>query len=65
METSKPETSSPTTRPLVPRNEGAFVGPKPPLKLMQVWSICLNLQREYRIRYLPLFERHPPAPGDC
>jgi integrase len=42
-------------RPVVPWNKGAFVGPKPPLKPKQVWSIRLNLQRENRIRDLAMF----------
>ncbi len=45
-----------TERPVVPWNKGAFVGPKPPLKPKQVWSIRLNLQREQRIRDLALFD---------
>lgn len=56
MEPSKPKTALPTTRPVVPWNKGAFVGPKPPLKPKQVWSIRLNLQRESRIRDLALFD---------
>ena len=35
--------------PVVPWNKGAFVEPKPPLKLKQVWAIRLNLQREQRL----------------
>ena len=45
-----------TERPVVPWNKGAFVGPKPPLKPKQVWSIRLNLQREQRVRDLALFD---------
>ncbi len=56
MQPSKPKTLSPTTRPVVPWNKGAFVGPKPPLKPKQVWSIRLTLQREGRIRDLALFD---------
>jgi len=56
MEPSKPKSASPTTRPMVPWNKGAFVGPKPPLKPKQVWSIRLNLQREGRTRDLALFD---------
>jgi len=41
---------------VVPWNKGAFVGPKPPLKPKQVWSIRLNLQRERRTRDLALFD---------
>lgn len=43
-------------RSAVPWNKGAFVGPKPPLKPKQVWSIRLHLQREARIRDLALFD---------
>ena len=32
MQSSKPKTATPTIRPVVPWNKGAFVGPKPPLK---------------------------------
>ena len=41
---------------MVPWNKGAFIGPKPPLKSKQVWSIRLTLQREGRIRDLALFD---------
>lgn len=43
---SKPTPMSPTARPVVPWNKGAFVGPKPPFKPKQVWAIRLTLQRE-------------------
>ena len=56
MNPSKPKKASPTTRPVVPWNKGAFVGPKPPFKPKQVWSIRLNLQREGRVRDLALFD---------
>lgn len=56
MERSKPKGAYPTTRPAVPWNKGAFVGPKPPLKPKQVWSIRLNLQREGQSRDLALFD---------
>lgn len=46
----------PTALPAVPWNKGAFVGPKPPLKPKQVWSIRLNLQREGRLRDLAMFD---------
>lgn len=36
MQTSKPKPVSPTTRPVVSWNKGAFVGPKPSLKPKQV-----------------------------
>ena len=56
MQPSNLKPVSPTTRPVVPWNKGAFVGPKPPLKPKQVWSIRLTLQREGRIRDLALFD---------
>lgn len=56
MERTQSGNPSPTTWPVVPWNKGAFVGPKPPLKPKQVWSIRLNLQREGRIRDLALFD---------
>ena len=56
MECSKPKTAAAITPLVVPWNKGAFVGPKPPLKPKQVWSIRLNLQREGRIRDLALFD---------
>jgi hypothetical protein len=56
MERPKAKSASPTTRSVVPWNKGAFVGPKPPLKPKQVWSIRLNLQREGRFRNLALFD---------
>ena len=56
MECPNPRSASPTTRPVVPWNKGAFVGPKPPLKPKQVWSIRLNLQRQSRLRDLALFD---------
>ena len=56
MQPSKPKGASPTTRPVVPWNKGAFVGPKPPFKPKQAWSIRLNLQREGRTRDLALFD---------
>ncbi len=56
MQPSKPKPVSPTARPVVPWNKGAFVGPKPPLKPKQVWSVRLTLQRDGRIRDLALFD---------
>jgi hypothetical protein len=55
MDCPTARSSSSTSRPVVPWNKGAFVGPKPPLKPKQVWSIRLNLQREGRLRDLALF----------
>jgi len=46
----------PTTRPAVPWNKRAFVGPMPPLKLKQSWPIRLNLPWEGRICDLELFD---------
>jgi len=56
MERPIGKSSSSTTRPVMPWNKGAFVGPKPPLKPKQVWSIRLNLQREGRLRDLAMFD---------
>ncbi len=56
MQPSKPKPVSPTIRSVVPWNKGVFVGPKPPLKPKQVWSIRLTLHREGRIRDLALFD---------
>ena len=56
MEHTLSERPVATERPVVPWNKGAFVGPKPPLKPKQVWSIHLNLQREQRTRDLALFD---------
>ena len=56
MQPSKAKAAAPTIRPVVPWNKSAFVGPKPPLKPKQVWSIRLNLQREGRLRDLALFD---------
>jgi integrase len=41
---------------VVPWNKGRFIGPKPPLKPKQVWSLRLHLQREQRIRDLAMFD---------
>ena len=56
MGSTNTKSLSPTARPAVPWNKGAFVGPKPPLKPKQVWSIRLNLQREGRLRDLAMFD---------
>lgn len=56
MQPSKPKAAAPTTRLIVPWSKAAFVGPKPPLRPKQVWSIRLTLQREDRIRDLALFD---------
>ena len=56
MQSSKPKPVAPTIQFVAPWNKGAFVGPKPPLKPKQVWSIRLTLQREGRIRDLALFD---------
>lgn len=56
MESTMSESRLANERSVAPWNKGAFVGPKPPLKPKQVWSIRLNLQREHRIRDLALFD---------
>lgn len=43
----KPRTTSPTTRPLVSWNKGAFVGPKLPLKVL-----LGHTKLESTVRYL-------------
>ena len=55
MERTSSGSPSSTDRSVVPWNKGAFVGPKPPLKSKQVWSIRLNFQREKRIRDRAMF----------
>ena len=42
MQSSKPKPVAPTIQSVAPWNKGAFVGPKPPLKPKQVWSIRLK-----------------------
>lgn len=56
MDPMRPIDPAPASRTVVPWNKGAFVGPKPPLKPKQVWSIRLNLQRECRLRDLAMFD---------
>lgn len=56
MDPTRPIDPAPASRTVVPWNKGAFVGPKPPLKPRQVWSIRLNLQRECRLRDLAMFD---------
>ena len=56
MQDKQPERPASSTRSATPWNKGAYVGPKPPLKPKQVWSICLHLQREARVRDLALFD---------
>lgn len=56
MQSSKPKAAVPTTRPVVPWNKGALVGPKPPLKPKQVWSLGFTFQHKDCIRDLALFD---------
>lgn len=56
MEPSRLKSAFPTTRPVVSWNKGACVGPKPPRKPKQGWSIRLNLQRKGRSRDLAMFD---------
>lgn len=49
----RPSTGKPPGRP--PWNKGKLVGPKPPLRPGQVWSIRTKLQMEGRVRDLALF----------
>jgi len=38
-----------------PWNRGRLVGPKPPLKLKEIWAIRIRLQVAQRLRDLALF----------
>ncbi len=38
-----------------PWNKGKLVGPKPPLKLQEIWSIRIRLDIERRVRELAMF----------
>jgi hypothetical protein len=38
-----------------PWNQGKLIGPKPPLKPKEIWSMRVRLQVAYRIRDLALF----------
>lgn len=38
-----------------PWNKGKLIGPKPPLKLKEIWSIRVRLQLTHRYRDLALF----------
>lgn len=38
-----------------PWNKGKLVGPKPPFKLQEIWSIRIRLQIEHRTRELAIF----------
>ena len=39
----------------LPLNRGKLIGPKPPLKAKEIWSIRVRLQVANRIRDLALF----------
>jgi integrase len=45
----------PTCRTATPWNRGKLIGPKPPLKAKEIWSIRIRLQVAHRIRDLALF----------
>ncbi len=45
----------PTCRTTAPWNRGKLIGPKPPLKAKEIWSIRVRLQVAHRIRDLALF----------
>ena len=47
LETAKPDRT--------PWNRGKLVGPKPPLKLTEIWAIRIRLQLAERVRDLALF----------
>lgn len=38
-----------------PWNKGRLIGPKPPLKLREIWSIRIRLQMQHQVRELALF----------
>jgi hypothetical protein len=42
-------------RTTAPWNQGKLIGPKPPLKAKEIWSIRVRLQVSHRIRDLALF----------
>ncbi len=42
-------------RTTTPWNHGKLIGPKPPLKAKEIWSIRVRLQVAHRIRDLALF----------
>lgn len=44
-----------TTQRREPWNKGKLIGPKPPLKLKDIWAIRIHLQNEHRVRDLALF----------
>jgi integrase len=48
-------TAHPTCRTATPWNRGNLIGPKPPLKAKEIWSIRVRLQVAHRIRDLALF----------
>ena len=56
MHSSKSKAAVSTNRPVVPWNKGAFVGPRPPLKPKQVWSIGFTFQHKGCICDLALFD---------
>ncbi len=39
----------------LPWNKGRLIGPKPPLKLREIWAIRIRLQLAERVRDLALF----------
>jgi hypothetical protein len=43
-------------RTTAPWNRGKLIGPKPPLKAKEIWSIRVRLQVAQRIRDLALFD---------
>jgi hypothetical protein len=50
------DTRSPQTRqPRIPWNKGKLTGPKPPLKVREIWAIRIRLQLAERLRDLALF----------
>ena len=49
------DTASKTERRVLPWNKGKLLGPKPPLKLKEIWAIRIRLQLTHQLRELALF----------
>jgi integrase len=47
--------NGPVCRTMIPWNRGRLVGPKPPLKTEEIWSIRIRLQVAHCVRDLALF----------
>ena len=49
------DTTTITAARAMPWNKGKLLGQKPPLKLKEIWAICIRLQLDHRTRELALF----------